>query len=72
MKLNFLLLVKQIILELQIYFEEKEYKKFREILLKTLEVKRALSDIYLNYATGEKSIERSNNFILKRDQMKWI
>ncbi len=61
--------LKQSILELQIYFKETEHKKFRVILENTFEVKRTLSDVYLNYSPGEKSIERSNKFIFKRDQI---
>lgn len=61
--------LKQSILELQIYFKESEHNKFREVLENTFEVKRTLSDVYLNYSPSEKSIERSNNFLFKRDQI---
>ena len=61
--------LKQSILELQIYFKEKEHQKFKEILENTFEIRRTLSDVYLNYSPGEKTVERSNNFLLKREQI---
>ena len=61
--------LKQSILELQIYFKEIEHRKFKKILENTFEVKKTLADVYLNYSPDEKTVERSNNFLLKRDQV---
>ena len=61
--------LKQSILELQIYFKAIEHRKFKKILENTFEVKKTLADVYLNYSPDEKTVERSNHFLLKRDQV---
>ena len=55
------------ILELQIYFPEKEHKIFKDILKNVLKINGKLNSIYFNYDKETTVTVKSNNFSFVRD-----
>jgi hypothetical protein len=55
------------ILELQIYFPEKEHKIFKDILKNVLKINGKLNSIYFNYDKETTVTVKSNNFSFVKD-----